>query len=252
VPGFLLGICLMLLTAVMSWRRGYPIHPPTGFLGVLRSASRAGWAMGMPVLILVGVTGGIVTVTEAAALCVAYALLVGMLLHRDLKPAHIMPVLAQTALDTALVMIVVAMANGFGWLMAVSGLPRDAANLIASVSDDPMVILLLINALLLIVGCVMEAIAAMIILIPVLIPVVKAVGIDLTHFGVVMVFNLMLGLITPPVGLLLFINSNFAEIPVTATIRAVLPFLACALAVLLLITLVPDFVLLLPRMFGAV
>jgi len=146
------------------------------------------------------------------------------------------------------VMIIIAFASGFGWLMAVSGLPRQVAGLITSISDNPLIILLMINGLLLVVGLFMEAIAAMIILIPVLIPIVEAAGIDLVHFGLVMVFNLMLGLLTPPVGILLYICGNFANVRIEAVVREVLPFLGVGLIILALITLFPSLVLWLPKL----
>ena len=159
----------------------------------------------------------------------------------------IFPILKQTALDTALVMFIIAMASGFGYLMAISGLPRATAAWISSITTNPLGILMAINVLLLIVGCFMEAIAALLILVPVLVPVVQAVGIDLTHFGLVMVFNLMLGLLTPPVGILLYICANFAEVKLEDEIREVMPFLAMGLVVLFLITVFPELVLWVPR-----
>ena len=154
----------------------------------------------------------------------------------------------QSGLDSAVVMIIIAFAAGFGWLMAVSGLPRQIGAWIGSVSNDPLVILMLINGLLLIVGCFMEAIAAMIILIPVLIPIVQGAGIDLVHFGLVMVFNLMLGLLTPPVGILLYICGNFAQVKIEKVVMEVLPFLAVGILVLLLITVFPGLVVWLPNL----
>jgi C4-dicarboxylate transporter DctM subunit len=145
-------------------------------------------------------------------------------------------------------MIIIAFASGFGYLMAVSGLPREIAAWIGGFSSNPLVILLLINGLLLVVGCFMEAIAAMIILIPVLIPIVQAAGIDLIHFGLVMVFNLMLGLLTPPVGILLYICGNFAQVKIERVVKEVLPFLAVGVGVLVLITFFPQLVLWLPNL----
>ncbi len=154
----------------------------------------------------------------------------------------------QTALDTALVMFIIAVSSGFGWLLAISGLPRELAAWIASVSSDPLVILMMINVLLLVIGIFMEPLPAMLILIPVLVPVVSAVGIDLVHFGLVMVFNLCLGLLTPPVGILLYICANFAGVKLEEEVREVMPFLYAGIAVLVLITVFPETVLWVPRM----
>jgi C4-dicarboxylate transporter DctM subunit len=179
---------------------------------------------------------------------VLYALFVGMVIHRELKWHHLGEILVQTGLDTAVVMIIIAFASGFGWLLAVSGLPQVVADWIGRFATNPLAVLMLINALLLVVGCFMEAIAAMIILIPVLLPVVEAAHIDLVHFGLVMVFNLMLGLLTPPVGILLYICGNFANVKIEAVIVEVLPMLAVGLGILLAITVFPELVLWLPNL----
>ena len=246
VPGLLLAGSLMAAAYVIARRRGFPVFESVPLRELARRALPASWAMAMPLIILVGVTGGIFTVTESAAIAVVYAGFVGLVVYRELTWRSLFPILVQTALDSALVMFIIAMASGFGYLMAISGLPRSIAGFIGGVSDNPVVILLIINVVLLVVGCFMEAIAAMLILIPVLIPIVETAGVDLVHFGLVMVFNLMLGLLTPPVGILLYICANFAEIRVEQEIRAVMPFLAMGLLVLLLITLFPPLVLWLP------
>lgn len=248
VPGVMLGIGLAIVTYLIARKRRYPVHEAVPMRDVLRSGSQAIWALMMPFVILFGVTGGVVTVTESAAFAVLYALFVSMVIHRELSFRQLWKIFVQSGLDSAVVMIIIAFAAGFGWLMAVSGLPREIAAWIGAFSSNPIVILMLINGLLLIVGCFMEAIAAMIILIPVLIPIVQAAGVDLVHFGLVMVFNLMLGLLTPPVGILLYICGNFAGVKIERVVREVLPFLAVGLVVLLLITLFPGLVLWLPKL----
>ena len=247
-PGILLGVSLMAMAYWISLKRNFPAFERVPWREIPRRALPAVWAILMPVIILVGVTAGIVTVTESAAVAVLYAVFVGVVVYRELKPRDIFPILVQTALDSALVMFIIALASGFGYLMAISGLPRTIAAWISSVSTNPLVVLFLINALLLVVGCFMEAIAAMLILIPVLVPIVQAAGIDLVHFGLVMVFNLMLGLLTPPVGILLYICANFAEIKLEEEVKAVMPFLYMGLLVLALITVAPQLVLWLPNL----
>ena len=248
VPGLMLALGLSIVVYLIAKKRNYPKHEAVPFRQLVSAAGQAGWALFMPVLILVGITGGVVTVTESAAIAVLYAAFVGMVIHRELTFRNIGPIFVQTALDTAVVMIIIAFASGFGWLMAVSGLPRQVAGIITSISDNPLIILLMINGLLLVVGLFMEAIAAMIILIPVLIPIVEAAGIDLVHFGLVMVFNLMLGLLTPPVGILLYICGNFANVRIEAVVREVLPFLGVGIIILALITFFPSLVLWLPKL----
>lgn len=248
IPGLMLGLSLMLMAYIISAKRGFKVYEAVPWREIPKRFVPAIPAILTPVIILFGVTAGIVTVTESAAVAVLYALLVGIVLYRELGWSDIFPILKQTALDSALVMFIIAMASGFGYLMAISGLPRATATFISSISKNPLVILMAINVLLLIVGCFMEAIAALLILVPVLVPVVQAVGIDLTHFGLVMVFNLMLGLLTPPVGILLYICANFAEVKLEDEIRDVMPFLYMGLIVLLLITIFPELVLWLPRL----
>ncbi|MEQ1615026.1 MAG: TRAP transporter large permease, partial [Hyphomicrobiaceae bacterium] len=248
IPGLMLGGSLMLMAYIISVRRNFPVFETVPWSEIPKRFVPAIPAILTPVIILAGVTAGIVTVTESAAVAVLYALLVGIIIYRELKLSDIFPILKQTALDSALVMFIIAMASGFGYLMAISGLPRATADWISSISTNPLAILMAINVLLLIVGCFMEAIAALLILVPVLVPVVQAVGIDLTHFGLVMVFNLMLGLLTPPVGILLYICANFAEVKLEDEIREVMPFLYMGLIVLLLITIFPELVLWLPRL----
>jgi tripartite ATP-independent transporter DctM subunit len=247
IPGLLLGGSLMAMAYIISVRRKFPVYDAVPWREIPRRALPAIPAILTPVIILVGVTGGIVTVTESAAVAVLYALFVGIVIYRELSIRDIFPILVQTALDSAVVMFIIAMASGFGYLMAVSGLPKTVADWIATMSTHPLIVLMAINVLLLIVGCFMEAIAAMLILIPVLVPVVQASGVDLTHFGLVMVFNLMLGLLTPPVGILLYICANFADIKLEDEIKAVVPFLAMGFLVLILITVFPELVLWLPR-----
>ncbi|WP_284179753.1 TRAP transporter large permease [Rhabdaerophilum sp. SD176] len=247
IPGLLLGFGLAAVTYLIARKRNYPVHEAVPMRQVLQSGSKAIWALMMPFVILFGVTGGVVTVTESAAFAVMYALFVSMVIHRELSVRQLWAIYVQSGIDSAVVMIIIAFAGAFGWLMAVSGLPREIAAWIGSVSSNPIVILLLINGLLLVVGCFMEAIAAMIILIPVLIPIVEAAGIDLVHFGLVMVFNLMLGLLTPPVGILLYICGNFASVKIERVVREVMPFLGVGFLVLFVITLFPEVVLWLPR-----
>ncbi|MBL8698164.1 MAG: TRAP transporter large permease [Alphaproteobacteria bacterium] len=251
VPGVLLGLALMVMAYWISVRRNYPTTEKVPLAEIPSRLVPALPAMLMPIIILLGVVGGIVTVTESATIAVLYALFIGKFVYRELTLRSIWPMLVQTALDTALVMFIIALSNGFGWLLAISGLPKALAAWIASVSNDPTVILMLINVLLLVIGIFMEPLPALLILIPVLVPVVSAVGIDLVHFGLVMVFNLCLGLLTPPVGILLYICANFAGVRLDEEVREVMPFLYAGIGVLVLITVFPGLVLWVPTVLMA-
>lgn len=249
IPGILLGISLMIAAYIISVKRDYPTTERVPFREIPRYIKNASWGLVMPVIILSGVVGGIVTVTESATIAVLYAAFVGFFVYKELKVRHIWPILVQTAIDTALVMYIIALSAGFGWLLAVSGLPKMLGLWIASISRDPVVILMIINVLLLIIGIFMEPLPALLILIPVLVPVVSAVGIDLVHFGLVMVFNLCIGLITPPVGILLYICAKFANVTLEEESRELMPFLIASVAVLFIITIFPSTVLWLPALF---
>ncbi len=249
IPGILLGIALMIAAYIISVRRNYPVTEKVPFREIPTYIKNASWGLVMPVIILSGVVGGIVTVTESATIAVVYAAFVGFFVYKELTIKQIWPILVQTALDTALVMFIIALSAGFGWLLAVSGLPRQLGMWIASISRDPVIILMIINVLLFIVGIFMEPLPALLILIPVLVPVVKAVGIDLVHFGLVMVFNLCIGLITPPVGILLYICAKFAGVTLEEESRELMPFLIASVAVLIIISIFPQTVLWLPALF---
>lgn len=251
IPGILLGIALMIAAYVISVRRNYPTTRKFALREIPALAIPAIPALLMPVIILFGVVGGVVTVTESATVAVVYAFFVGIFVYRQLKLSDLWPMLIQTALDTALVMFIIALSAGFGFLLAVSGTTAWLARSIAAVSNDPLVILMLINVLLLVIGIFMEPLPAMLILIPVLVPVVSAVGIDLVHFGLVMVFNLCLGLLTPPVGILLYICANFAGIKLEEEVKELWPFFGAGLVVLVIITVFPQTVLWLPNLLLA-
>jgi tripartite ATP-independent transporter DctM subunit len=249
VPGILLGVALMIAAYIISVKRNYPTSEPVPFREIPRYIKNASWGLMMPVIILSGVVGGIVTVTESATIAVLYAAFVGFFIYGELKLNQIWPILVQTAIDTALVMFIIALSAGFGWLLAVSGLPRQLGMWLSSVSTNPVVILMVINVILLIIGIFLEPLPALLIFIPVLVPVVKAVGIDLVHFGLVMVFNLCIGLITPPVGILLYICAKFAGVTLEEESRELTPFLIASIAVLVIITIFPSTVLWLPGLF---
>lgn len=249
VPGILLGVALMIAAYIISVKRNYPTSEPVPFREIPRYIKNASWGLMMPVIILSGVVGGIVTVTESATIAVLYAAFVGFFIYGELKLNQIWPILVQTAIDTALVMFIIALSAGFGWLLAVSGLPRQLGMWLSSFSTDPVVILMVINVILLIIGIFLEPLPALLIFIPVLVPVVKAVGIDLVHFGLVMVFNLCIGLITPPVGILLYICAKFAGVTLEEESRELTPFLIASIAVLVIITIFPSTVLWLPGLF---
>jgi tripartite ATP-independent transporter DctM subunit len=213
---------------------------------LLRAALGALWALLAPVLLLAGMLGGMFTPTEAAAVAAAYAILVGLFVYRELRLRDLPRLLLDTLETTGVVMALVMTAGLFAWCLSVSRLPQTlSASLVAGIGD-PLFFLLLLNLVLLVVGCFMEAIAAILLLVPIFVPPALALGIDPIQLGVIFVLNLMIGTITPPVGVVLFVTANVARLPFEAVARAVLPYLAPLLLVLLAITLWPPLTTWLP------
>ncbi len=204
-------------------------------------------ALMLPVIILVGIRGGYFTPTEAAAVCVVYALLVGFVVYRELNPRKLIKAMVESSHLVGLIMLVLAAAQLYSWALTSGRVPQQIAASITALTDNPWVLLALINVLLLVVGMFIEANAALIIVVPVLLPIAVAAGIDPIHLGIITVVNLGIGLITPPVGLTLLLSAEIAQISSLAAIRAVAPFYTVAIAFLLLITYVPALSLWLPQ-----
>jgi tripartite ATP-independent transporter DctM subunit len=247
VPGLLMAAFLMATVTFYAWWRGYP-RDAAFRLSVLATATkRALLPLMTPAIIIGGMTFGIFTPTEAAIAACAYALLLG-LFYRSLNLRQVLRVSFDTIETTAVVLFIVAGASIFGWVLTTTRATEAFAAGMLSLTQDPIMILILINLLLLVVGCFMETIAAITILTPVLLPVAVQVGVDPVHFGIIMVLNLMIGLLTPPVGMVLFVLARVASISFEQCVRAVAPFLIPLLLVLVLVTFVPWFTLWLPTL----
>jgi tripartite ATP-independent transporter DctM subunit len=250
VPGLLLALGLMMVVHVVSSRRGYgrertrrlPLRE------VLGHARRAGWALLLPVLIVVGLRFGAFTPTEAGAVAAAYAVFVGLFVYRELRWRQLGPLVAESLAATAVVMLILATANALMWVLTWERVPVRLAQAIFAVSDNPYVVLALVNALLLLLGCVMEGTALLIILTPILVPVITKLGIDPVHFGLVIVLNLTIGAVTPPVGTILYTVCSIVGVTVEEFTRELWPFLLALLATLAAVTYVPPVVLWLPNL----
>jgi len=249
VPGLLMAAVLMLFTAWYAHRNniGRDVVFAWDVLG--RTFVGALPALMTPAIIIGGMSLGLFTPTEAAIAACAWALMLGAVLYRSLTWRQLYKVSMDTIETTAAVMIIVAAASLFGWVLTTTRITETAAAAMLSVTTDPLMILLIINLLLLVVGCFMETIAAISILVPVLLPIITKAGIDPVQFGIIMVLNLMIGLLTPPVGMVLFVLSRVANMPFDRTVRAVMPFIVPLLIVLVLITVFPPLTLWLPTMF---
>lgn len=250
VPGLIIGLGLMVLVVYQARRHDYPREDAVGVKEIVTRFLRAVLALMMPVIILGGVFGGVFTATESAAVAVAYAIVLGMFVYRELTWAHLPKLFYATGLLSAKVMFLIAVATFVGFLFAHQKVPQTAAQFLLTISQEPWVVLLLVNILLFLIGCVLEVAAALIILGPVLIPIMQTLGVDLVQFGVVMVVNLAIGTITPPVGNCLYIVSAISGESLGRCSVAILPVVVVMLAALMLITYVPDLVLFVPKYFG--
>ncbi|MGB3554506.1 MAG: TRAP transporter large permease [Jannaschia sp.] len=248
IPGLVMAVSLMLMVAFFARRRGFPRDQAFKVSTLLSSFRRAFLSLLTPVIIVGGILSGAFTPTEAAVAACAYALFLGLIVYRTLTLKRFLRVSFDTIETTAVVLIVVGAASIFAWILTSNRVPEAAATLLLSVSDRPWVILLLINLVLLIVGCFMETVAAITILVPVLLPVAVAIGVDPVHFGVIMVLNLMLGLLTPPVGMVLYVLSRVSGVPFERCVVATSPFLIPLFVCLLLMTFIPGIAMWLPTL----
>jgi tripartite ATP-independent transporter DctM subunit len=248
IPGILLGLGFMVTSWIISQKKRHPKHARQPARQVLIAVQKAAWALGMPVIILVGILGGFVTPTEASIGAVLYALAVGTMVYRSLTLGKIVQVVLGSAVTTASLMVLVGFANVFSWILASEQVPQKIAQVMLNLTQNRVLMLLLINGLLLFVGTFMETIAALIILFPVLLKVAVTVGVDPLQFAVIAVLNLVIGLTTPPVGVCLFVAAGLGKISLGRLSKAVLPFLAVSLLVLLLVTYVPAISLTLPQL----
>jgi hypothetical protein len=253
VPGLMLAGSLMIVTAIISKRRGYlPLRHVRASRAELFTAFRdALWALSIPVFIIAGIRYGIFTPTEAGAITVLYVILVGLFAYRSLRLADLPKLLQETALDTASVMLMICAASAFGFYLAWERIPPQMAAWLVSLTKDPTTLLLLINVMLIMLGTAVEGTSALIILTPIFVPILVKLGIDPVHFGIVLVTNLTIAGVTPPVGQMMFISSQVLKVPMDAYTVEVLPFLGAMLGVLVLLTLFPQLTLWLPNlMYG--
>ncbi|HET9338565.1 MAG TPA: TRAP transporter large permease [Casimicrobiaceae bacterium] len=248
IPGLLMAGALMLMVRALAIRRNLPRHPFEG-AGVLWRAFRgAFWALMAPVVLFGGLFSGIFTPTEAAAVAVVYALVLGLVVYREFRLADLPRIIVDTVETSGVVMALVMAASLLGYCISVSRLPQEFGTALTHFTTSPWIYLVIVNLLLLVVGCFMEALAAMLVLIPILVPPALALGIDPVHFGLVFVLNLMIGTITPPVGVVLYVTAKVAQVPFDRMARAVLPYLVPLFAVLALCTFWPAVTTSLPRL----
>jgi tripartite ATP-independent transporter DctM subunit len=240
----------MVIVAITARRKNFPVEEPVPLREIPLITWHAFPSLMMPVVLLGGIYGGVMTPTEAAAVAAAYALLVSAGLYRSVSWGDFYRSIAVSARTTASIGMLIAGALVFNYVVTVENIPDSVKALLAGWNLSPIGFLILVNILLLLLGCVLEGTAILLIVVPVFIPTAQALGIDLVHFGVVVVVNIMIGLVTPPYGLLLFIMASISGEPLRAIVRDTLPFLFAMIVALAVITFVPETVLWLPRLFG--
>jgi len=252
VPGILLCLALMVVVYIMSRKRGYrPSREKMARPGEIASSLfDATWALVLPVVIVGGIRFGVFTHTEAAAIAVIYAMIVGFFIYGEMKLKDLAPILASTVRTTAIIMLIVGAASAFGRMLSWEQIPNQLAEMMISISSNPYVLLLIINIGLLIIGCFAESTANLIIMTPLLVPVATSLGIDPVAFGVMVVLNLTIGGITPPLGTMMYTVCAINGVSTTDYTKQVWPFVIAVVGVLLLITYVPGFVTFLPNLLG--
>jgi C4-dicarboxylate transporter, DctM subunit len=249
IPGVMIGLSFMGVAYVISRRRHYPKEKVKSVKDFFIGLKDALLALLMPAIIMGGILGGIFTPTEAAVVAVVYAFIVSFFIYREIRWKDLPKVLIDSVVTTSILMLVIANSAIFGWILANQQVPQAVAQIFLSISNNKWVILLLLNIFLLFVGTFMETTASLIILTPILFPLAVKVGIDPIHFGLVMVLNLVIGLITPPLGVCLFIACSIAKITLEQIVKAILPFLIAAIAILFIVTYIPQLSLWIPQMF---
>jgi len=251
VPGVLIAASLMVINYIISRRNGYQRRETRyTWPETIRICRDSILVLLMPIIIVGGILGGIFTATEAAGVGVVYALLVGFFVLRTLKLRDLPEMLMNTAKVTSVVLLLLATTNVLSWIVTMQNVPQRTLAFFTSISSNPVVFLLFINVMVLITGCIIDTAPAIFLLVPIFAPVAKGFGIDPLHFGIIVVVNLCIGLLTPPVGSCLFIGSSLAKISMEELLKPLWPFLIAEIVILFLITYVPQLPMTLPRLLG--
>lgn len=241
IPGVLTGVALIVVTYFISKKNGWQGDKTTfSIKNTLAAAWDAKLALLVPIFILGGIYGGFMTPTEAAAVAAAYGIIIGMFVYKDMDMKGLYKNLTKAGVTSAVIILLIVMASIFGRLITLEGVAEMVANFVLAISENKWIILLMLNAFLLLVGLVMEALAAIVILTPILLPMAIAIGVDPVHFGLIMIFNLAIGFITPPVGVNLFVAAGVAKLKIEDVIKGIGPLLVTMIVVLLLVTYIPE------------
>lgn len=246
MPGLIMGLGFIIPTYYMAKKRNYPKHERVPMKERVKIIKDVIWALLMPIILMVGILSGIFTPTEASIVTVLYAFVVGIFIYKEIKLKDIFPIFRDTVIAAGSVIILVGIANLFAWILTSERVPQTIANGILSITENPILVILIMNIVLLFTGMFMESIAAIIIMIPVLLPVATAIGMSPIHFSIMAILNLMIGLVTPPVGLCLTTAAQIGKISTGRAIKANAPFLVVLLLILALVSYVPGVTTFLP------
>lgn len=253
IPGLLWALAVGIATLVISKKRGYPVSDqPFDIKRVGKTFIEALPSLALVFIIVGGIVGGIFTATEAAAIAVVYTFILSVLVYKTIDRKHLVVLLGDAAIMSAQIMFLVGASGVMGFVLSFTGIPQALSEAILGISTNPIVILLLINIILLIVGTFMDMAPAILIFTPILLPIATSVGIDPVHFGVIMVFNLAVGTVTPPVGTVLFVSSNISGVPVEKVMKQMVPFFFVVFVILMVITYIPQLSLWLPTVLGQI
>ena len=251
LPGGVLAVSLMVGSYIISVKRNYPKGEPFNFFKFLKQFGTSFWALAAIIIVVVGVVGGAFTATESAAIAVIYSLLVSVFIYKGLDWKGVWKALDECVNTLAIVLILIATSAVFGNCLTMLHVPDLAAKAIISITDNRVVLILLINLILLVLGCIMDMAPIILIATPILLPIAtQYCGLDPVQFGIMVILNCGIGLLTPPVGAVLFIGSAVATLPMEKVVKATLPFYLCMIITLLLISFIPDISLLLPKVWG--
>lgn len=250
IPGIFLGVMLMILSLIIAFKRNYPKGGKYSLKEALHIIRDSFLGLFTAVIILVGVTTGMFTATESAAIACIYSFIITFFVYKDIKITQMYSILANSLRTLALVMALIATSSGFAWMMAYLKIPAMITNALISISDNKIFILIIVNIILLLLGMIMDMAPLILITTPILLPVVTRVGMDPIQFGVVLMLNLGIGLLTPPVGSALFVGCSIAGISVEKVTKAMVPFYIVMVITLLALTFIPEITLFVPRIFG--
>lgn len=250
LPGALLAFCLMIGSYIISVKRNYPKGESFRITVFLKQLGTSAWALAAVIIVVFGVVGGAFTATESAAIAVIYSLFVSVFVYKGLDWKGVWKELEECVNTLSIVLILIACSNAFGYCLTTLHVPDLAAQAITGLTDNPVIIALLLDLIILVLGCIMDMAPIILIATPILLPIATSIGIDPIQFGIIVVLNCGIGLLTPPVGAVLFIGSAIAKRPMEKVVKATLPFYACMIIALLLLTFVPDISLALPKLIG--